>query len=141
MVNPLHRLLSRLSSPSFTGKKRRQTPASRRQRPGVEALEVRVVPAITLQNGVVSITGTGDPNTIAINLSDSGAVDVTLDAQSAHFNPGDVNSISVDGGGGSDSLTINDTNTAAGQTYTLTGMTISRSGAAPVSYANVENIV
>jgi Ca2+-binding RTX toxin-like protein len=47
--------------------------------------------------------------------------------------------VTVDGQGGSrDSLFLDDTNGAYGQTYTVNSTAVSRSGAAPVSYAAIE---
>ncbi len=101
-----------------------------------------IAPAsIVLHNGVLTLTGDTSDNAFTVDLFDSGAVDVTVDGVQQHFDPGAVQSISVDGGGGTDSLTVNDVNTASGQTYTLTGTTLDRSNAPPITYADIENIV
>jgi hypothetical protein len=95
---------------------------------------------VKLNDGVLTITANTDSSSIKVSLSDSGAVDVTLDGQQQHFNPGLVSSIVVDGLGGSDSLTVDDTGTAFGQTYTVAAGSITRSGAQPITYSDVPNV-
>src|SRR5262249_49509199 len=77
----------------------------------------------SVNNGVLTINGDGS-SAITIKLSDSGAVDVTINAAQEHFDPGVVTSIVVDGAGGSDSLTVDDASTASGHTYMLTSTSI-----------------
>jgi PhoPQ-activated pathogenicity-related protein len=89
-----------------------------------------------VNNGVLTINGDGN-SAITIALSDSGAVDVKINSSEEHFDPGVVTSIVVDGAGGSDSLTVDDTSTASGHTYTLTSTSIDTSGAQPITYADV----
>jgi hypothetical protein len=139
MFEPFRGVLSRKDRRSTRMAGR--SPAPRRcRRPGLEVLESRTVPTVALNNGQLIVAADAASNFFAIGLSDSGAVDVTLNAQQYHFNPGTVSSISVDGAGASDQLIVGDTNTITGQTYTLTGMTVGRSGAQPITYANVGNL-
>jgi PhoPQ-activated pathogenicity-related protein len=100
-----------------------------------------ISPSIVLSSGILTITGDGNDNAINIGLSDSGAVDVTMDGAQKHFDAGTVTSIVVDGGSGANSLTINDANTASGQSYTLTATGVSRSNAQPITYTNLQDLV
>jgi phospholipase/lecithinase/hemolysin len=106
----------------------------------LEKLEDRTVLSIVLNNGVLTVTANTTSSSIGLALADSGAVGVTLDSQQQNFSPGQVNSIVVNGLGGSDTLTVSDVNTASGHTYTLTGSTLNRSGAQPISFSNIPNL-
>jgi PhoPQ-activated pathogenicity-related protein len=90
--------------------------------------------------GVLTIYGDGS-STIHVGLSDSGALDVSVNGIAQHYDPGTVTSIIVSGAGGSDSLTVDDTGTASGQIYTLTSTELDRSGAQPITYSNIPTLV
>jgi PhoPQ-activated pathogenicity-related protein len=100
-----------------------------------------ISPSIVLSSGILTITGDGNDNAINVSLSDSGAIDVTVDGTQQHFDAGAVSSVVVDGGGGTNSLTVDDSNTASAQSYTLTATGVSRSNAQPIAYTNVQDFV
>jgi PhoPQ-activated pathogenicity-related protein len=94
---------------------------------------------VQLNNGVLTVYGDGS-STIVVTLYDSGALDVSVNGNQQHYNPGTVSSIVVDGAGGSDNLTVVDTGTASSRTYNLTATQIDRSGAQPITYSDLPTI-
>jgi hypothetical protein len=141
MPLPFHRFLNLTERRARRAAKRPWKSPGRPRSLALEKLEDRTLLSIVLNNGVLTVTANTTSSAIALALSDSGAVGVTLDGQQQNFSAGQVTSIVVDGLGGTDSLTANDTATTAGHTYTLTPGGVTRSGAQPITYTGITNLV
>jgi hypothetical protein len=77
----------------------------RAARPRLECLEDRLVPAVTLDGGVLSVTGTAANDTIRVDLDASGLV-VTVNATVRHVRASAVRAIRIQGLRGNDSITV-----------------------------------
>ncbi len=72
----------------------------------LESLEPRTLLDAVLSNGVLTITGTDNPDTIAVN-PDTNQIIVDLNGTLTPFDANLVNSISIDALGGGDTITVN----------------------------------
>ncbi|HUE70024.1 MAG TPA: hypothetical protein VMP01_03975, partial [Pirellulaceae bacterium] len=78
-----------------------------RRRVSFEPLECRRVLAVTLDAGVLSIVGTDQRDVILVDI-DGTNMTVAFNQESHAFAVGDVTSISIDGGAGSDDIHLSD---------------------------------
>jgi Ca2+-binding RTX toxin-like protein len=81
---------------------------ARRAQLFLEPLETRVTPTVTLQNGVLTVTGDNPAmNQIALDLNSVAGVSVTLNGHSFAFGPLLVSSIVVSPGAGNNAVDVN----------------------------------
>lgn len=80
----------------------------RRWRPQVETLDSRILPAVTLNSGLLAIDATAQADVIDVRLvaTDATKLQVSLNNQIQTFNVADVTSISIQGGLGADQITV-----------------------------------
>ena len=74
--------------------------------PTIQALESRQLLTITLADGVLTIDGTSDAETISVQLNDAGRIAATQGETTRRFDAGDVERIVVRGKGGDDDITV-----------------------------------
>jgi hypothetical protein len=94
--------------------------------------------AATSGNDTINVENAAAGTPIAVDLG-TGADVVNL-SPVAHTLGNLLAAVSVNGGG-VDTLNVNDQATAAAQSWTVTGNSVTRGGAGPVNYANVSSLV
>jgi hypothetical protein len=88
-------------------------------------------------NDTVNVEATKGPLTVN---EGSGAVTVNV-SPSAHNLNTIQGTVTISGGSGTDTLVLNDASSTANQTYTLTAMSASRTGAADINFGSLMNYV
>jgi Ca2+-binding RTX toxin-like protein len=82
--------------------------AVRRWQPYLESLDSRILPAVTLNSGVLAIVATEQSDVIDVRLlaTDTTKLAVSLNNQTHTFNVADVTSLNIDARGGNDVVTV-----------------------------------
>ena len=82
--------------------------AVRRWQPHLECLDSRILPAVTLNSGVLEIIATEQNDVIDVRLlaTDTTKLTVSLNNQTQTFNVADVTSLNIDARGGNDVVTV-----------------------------------
>ena len=82
--------------------------AVRRWQPHLECLDSRILPAVTLNSGVLEIIATEQNDVIDVRLlaTDTTKVAVSVNNQTQTFNVADVTSLNIDARGGNDVVTV-----------------------------------
>jgi hypothetical protein len=106
------RKMARLASPwnwrrHLGGSRREPARRDRGLRPLLEEVEGRLLlSSISLNKGVLTATGTAATNTVALGLTNTHGVQVTLDGFTASFTPGTVTSVDIMTSGSNNTVNI-----------------------------------
>jgi hypothetical protein len=110
-------------------------------RSGFGGLTYAGLGALVLNGGshadTYNILGTAAGSSVT---AQGGAANDTFNLGSGHSLNGLLGAVTVNGGGGSNTLVVNDSSSAAGQSYTLSATQLTRSGIAPITYASLSAI-
>jgi hypothetical protein len=89
-------------------------------------------------SGTLDVESTDAKTPVTIELSGGATIDVGNAASSLDDLEG---ALTIDGQGGPVDLIVNDAGTATGQEFTLAQASVTRTGAAPITYAGIQDVV